>query len=190
MDKVVKDLNSFVKKTTDFSLKAFGNELKARINELDSERDWKILGTLNLVHDCCDKLSDAFDYVGYTEDFFNILAELLIDHSKDLAALDLIAEVYNPYGDPEFTAALNTLRNNYRTQYGRSVPMIFDKLEKELTKKATKEINKIIMMEVVGSAYSLADTIAQITFKLTGITSAGKIRIEFVTQNNILHSMS
>lgn len=188
--KVVKDLNSFVKKTTDFSLKEFGNELKRRINELDSVRDWQILGTLNLVHDCCDMLSDAFDYVGYTEDFVNILCELFTDHSKDLAALDLIAEVYNPYGDPEFTAALNTIRNNYRTQYGRSVQMIFDKLEKELTKKATKEINKIIMTEVVGSAYSLADTIAQITFKLTGITAAGKIRIEFVTQNNILHSMN
>jgi len=172
------------------------NGTKVRLDEINSvfeqyggsAIDWNELEDLLIIKDECSKLSDLYDEVKAGEEFINIVTELFSNHAKDLEALNTVMRVYNSNGDPSFNEAMRRIRASYKTQFGSSLRMIFNKLEKELEKEAFKEITGLILTKSAGYLYSLADTIVQFTLKITGVTEAGKNRILFLTQYTTLNS--
>ena len=171
-----------------------GNNLK--INEINniflskvSDVDWDQLGTLLIIKDGCKRLGDLFGNIDACAEYIQMICELFSDHSKDLEALNVISTTYNPNHDAAFSAALERIRDSYKTQFGSSLKMLFDKIEKELTKKAVKKITKELLDETVGSLYTLANTITELSVKLFGIEDAGKTRVQFIAQYNTLTNM-
>ena len=188
--KFINKMNSLVKDGTSYYLKDFGPQLQQAINELDSVKDWEILRTVTSINEYCEKINNIFYYVEYGTTFVNAVEELVADHSRDLVVLDIINETYNAASNPDFTAALNTIRNEYNSEFGKSVRVVFDKIEAELKKSAAKAINKVMMDAATGSLYKLATTATNILFNITGLTNAGKTRIEFITQYQTLQSLA
>lgn len=181
----IDDLNDLVKSGTSVKLNDINNVYLANASAVD----WDELGNLLIIRDGCKRLGDVFGNIDTCSEYLQMICELFSDHSKDLEALNIIAATYNPEFDPAFSAALERIRNSYKTQFGSSLRMLFEKLEKELTKKAVKKVTKALLDETAGGLYSLANTVAEFTIKLSGIEDAGKSRVKFITQNNILTNM-
>ena len=151
--------------------------------------DWDELGTLLIIRDGCEEISDLFDEIKVGEEFINLICEIFTDHSKDLKVLEIINQTYNASGNPSFALALDKIRMSYKTQFGSSLRMIFNKIQKELEEKALKEITKAVLTTSAGHLYSLMDTVIQVSLELFGIKEAGKTRIDFVTQYTTLSTL-
>ena len=183
---MIKSLNSLTKNTSKVSI----DEINEVFTQYEgSNIDWDELENLLIIRDGCEEISDMFDGIKAHEEFINIICELISDHSKDLEALNIVAQYSNPTGDPSFNEAMRRIRISYKTQFGSSLRMIFHKLESELEKEAFKEITKAILTKSAGTLYSLVDTIIQISVKVSGISDAGKNMIDLMAQITALKSL-
>jgi len=127
--------------------------------------------------------------VAIAEDVFDVLRDLLTDYSRALEALDVIAETYNQSSDPNFTAALQTLRENYQTEYGQALHTAFGKISDELKSNAGTLLTKALFSSSVSGLYGITDTICQLFLKCTGLEKMGQDRYQFVTQYTTVMTM-
>lgn len=181
----IEELNKLVKSGNTVKINEINNVYISNISEVD----WDQLGTLLIIKDGCKRLGDVFGNIDTCTEYIQMICELFSDHTRDLEALNIIAATYNPDHDPAFTAALERIRISYKTQFGSSLRMLFEKLEKELTKTAVKKITKALLDETAGGLYTLANTVSEFLIKITGMEESGKARVKFITQYNTLTNL-
>ncbi len=183
--KLIKDVNGLVGDVASYEL----DDLNERIDNLEvafgAPGQFEEMDALELVKDSSGIINDFYKGVKYGEDFINFLSEMLTDHSRALEALEIISETYNSQGNPEFTAALNTLKASYKSKLGKAVIAISRRIGEEVMKTTEKTITKAVLQAAgasTGSLYGLADTAAEMVIKYSGIEELGQSKIDFLTQ--------
>lgn len=183
--KLIKDVNGLVGDVASYEL----DDLDERIDNLEvafgAPGQFEEMDALELVKDSTGAIKKFYKGVKYGEDFINFLSEMLTDHSRALEALEIISETYNSQGNPEFTAALNTLKASYKSKLGKAVIAISRRIGEEVMKTTEKTITKAVLQAAgasAGSLYGLADTAAEMVIKYSGIEELGQSKIDFLTQ--------
>ena len=168
---IVEDLFGTVGKVEKIPMTVYAKEIKELIDSNSLEDD-ELLYTTKQIYDNCKELTDLFDGLEIVEESVNIINDFYTNHTTELALLDYIAENYNTSNSKEFTIALNNLRDQYSTEYGKSLKRLFNRLKTTLSKSAEKIITKYVFGEA-DIIVSLTKAMAKLGLKYSGLKEKG-----------------
>lgn len=181
----IKSLNSIVKQGTSFRIKEISEVYESTKLQGNSGIDWDEWECLTIIQTECDELDFLFSDLEADVEMINVITEMIVDHSKDLKVLNIIESNYNPDSDPNFTAALNKIRNSYKTRFGAALRKGFNLIHEKLNKTVSK-LTKELISSALGYYYKIPELIMDCADIFLKISEAGKNTSEFIVQYNTL----
>ena len=190
--KLIKDVGSVLKDTTGYMLDNMNENIDELKIAFGAPGQFEEMEILELLKDIGKGTTIVMKGLKYTDEFVDFLEDVMTDHAQALAALEVIAETYNPNGNPNFSQALSLLKASYKSKLGKTIIEVCKRAANYAMKEANKTITKSVLSLAGASAsslYSLADTAAELVIKYTGLEDIGQDKVDFITQYTSLSTL-